>query len=69
MQYVIIAHVEDGTDRPIRESPDAARRELPVDLDKVQYACIDFEKKAFVAPPRKAPSSWYKKKNKTKHKQ
>lgn len=30
------------------------------------YADIDFERKAFVAPKRKAPSSWYKRKNRNK---
>ncbi|KAH3701439.1 uncharacterized protein LOC127860261 [Dreissena polymorpha] len=34
---------------------------------KCQYATIDFETKAFVAPVRKAPSSWYKRKNKNRN--
>ncbi|WAR05613.1 hypothetical protein MAR_020982 [Mya arenaria] len=67
LQYAELAHVE--ADDPERGTSCGADDGAGgIGALKCQYASIDFEQKAFVAPIRKAPSSWYKWKNRKKEK-
>ncbi|XP_045207390.2 uncharacterized protein LOC123559543 isoform X1 [Mercenaria mercenaria] len=61
LQYAILDLSE-----PERDQPEDTDKEesLPTKFQPCQYAAIDFEKKAFIAPVRKAPSSWYRRRNK-----
>ncbi|KAL4228574.1 hypothetical protein ACF0H5_011624 [Mactra antiquata] len=59
LQYAILDHPDSDSESVKHNSKETEHAFTPC-----QYALIDFNKKAFVAPLRKAPSSWYKRKNK-----